>query len=161
MAFRVICAALLLSSLPVAGCGTVTNVARQRPEAGGNTPFGGVRQDMLCIRKAANGEYGSRTHSKSESEQYPEVALMLFCAADLPLSLLGDVVTWPYTVAYNFINQPVPVPPVMLTHPPALQTLPTTTMPMPLPTPPAMQGPGDGQPPVVPPLILPKLPGLP
>jgi hypothetical protein len=36
---------------------------------------------------------------------------MLLCAADLPFSLLGDVVLWPYTVAYNFINQPLPIPP--------------------------------------------------
>jgi hypothetical protein len=37
---------------------------------------------------------------------------MLFCAADLPFSLIGDAVTWPYTAAYSFINQPIPTPPV-------------------------------------------------
>jgi hypothetical protein len=37
---------------------------------------------------------------------------MLLYALDLPFSLMGDVVTWPYTAAYSFINQPVFVPPV-------------------------------------------------
>ena len=112
MAFRAICVALLLSSLPIAGCGTVANLARPGPEEGGKSPFGGVRQDVECIETAANGEFGIRTHPKSESEQYPQVALMLFCAADLPFSLVGDVVTWPYAAAYSFINQPIPTPPV-------------------------------------------------
>lgn len=76
------------------------------------SPFGGVRQDVKCIEKAANGEFGFRSHPKAESEQHAQVALMLFCAADLPFSLIGDVVTWPYTVAYSCINQPIPVPPM-------------------------------------------------
>jgi uncharacterized protein YceK len=114
MAFRAICVALLLSSLPIAGCGTVANVVRPGPEGGGKSPLGGVRQDVSCIKKAANGEFGFRTHPRSESEQYPRLALMLFCAADLPLSLIGDVVMWPYTMVYSCINQPVPVPPVVL-----------------------------------------------
>src|SRR4051812_10142417 len=112
MAFRAIRVALLLSTLPVAGCGTVANLARQKPEQGGVSPFGGVRQDVSCINKATNGELDLRTHSKSESAQRPQVALMLLCAADLPFSLIGDVVTWPYTVAYSYINQPIPIPPV-------------------------------------------------
>jgi len=113
MGFRAICAALALSSLPTAGCGTVANLVGSHPEEGGKSPFGGVRQDVGCIQKASNGEYGFRTHHKSESEQYPQVALMVFCAVDLPFSLIGDVVTWPYTVAYSYINQPIPTPPVV------------------------------------------------
>jgi hypothetical protein len=57
------------------------------------SPFGGVRHDMWCIRKAANGESGCRTPPTSQSEQFRQVALMVFCAADLPLSLIGDVVS--------------------------------------------------------------------
>ncbi len=110
MAFRAICVALLLSSVPIAGCGTVANVARSRPEEGGRIPFGGVKQDMVCIQKAANGELGFRAHPKSEAEQYPQLALMCFCALDLPFSVIGDVLTWPYTVSFTFINQPVPTP---------------------------------------------------
>ena len=137
MAFRAICVALLLSSLPIAGCGTVANLVGSRPEEGGKSPFGGVRQDVCCIKKAANGESGSRTHPESESGQHPpaapmlfsatdlsfspegmaelvaRMAPMLFSAADLPFSLVGDVVTWPYTAAYSWINQPVPTPSVI------------------------------------------------
>ena len=117
MRYRAICFALLLSSLPLAGCGTVANLVKSRPEEGGKSPFGGVRQDVRCIEKASNGECGFGTHPKSESEQHPQVALMLLCAADLPLSLIGDVVTWPYTAAYSFINQPIPTPPMTLAPP--------------------------------------------
>jgi uncharacterized protein YceK len=114
MAFRAICVALLLATFLTAGCGTVANLARSRPEEGGRRPFGGVEQDVWCINKAANGELGVRTHPKAESGQYPQLALMLFCAVDLPFSLIGDVVTWPYAAAYSFINRPVPTPPVTL-----------------------------------------------
>lgn len=129
MAFRAVCVALLISSLSSVGCGTVANLARQKPGEGGVSPFGGVRQDMACIKQAANGELGFRTHPKSESEQYPQLAIMLFCGADLPLSLIGDVVTWPYTAAYSFVNQPVPTPPVTLAPPHT-----PMTQPMPIPT---------------------------
>ena len=134
MAVRAICVALVLSSLPAAGCGTVANLTRQQPGAGGVSPFGGVKQDVSCIHQAANGELVSRTHPKSGSEHYPQTALMLFCAADLPFSLVGDLVTWPYTVAYSFINQPIPIPPVTEVTP-----LPPVTQPMPMPVPPEAQ----------------------
>lgn len=113
MASRAICVALLLATLPAAGCGTAANLVRSRPEEGGKVPFGGVRQDVFCFKKAANGEYNFRTPPNSESAQYPRVALMLFCAADMPFSLIGDVVTWPYTASYSYINQPIPTPPVI------------------------------------------------
>jgi hypothetical protein len=126
MAFRAICVALLLSSLPIAGCGTVANLARQGPEEeGGMIPFGGVKQDVACIKKAENGEFSFRTPPNSESEPHPQVALMLLCAADVPFSLIGDVVTWPYTVAYSYINQPTPTPPITLAPtPPVTQASP-------------------------------------
>lgn len=114
MAFRAIRVALLLSSLPIAGCGTVANLARSDLEEGGKSPFGGVRQDVSCIKKAENGELGVRTPPKTEAEQHPQVALMLLCAVDLPFSLIGDVVTWPYTATYSYINQPIPTPPVTM-----------------------------------------------
>ena len=117
MAIRASCVALLLSSLPMAGCGTVVNLARQGPEEqGGMSPFGGIRQDVSCIKQAANGECDLKLHPKSEPDQRPQVALMLLCAADLPLTVIGDVVTWPYTVTYCYINQPTPTAPV--TQPP-------------------------------------------
>jgi uncharacterized protein YceK len=113
MAFRAIVVTLLLSCLPIAGCGTVANVAGLYPEEGGQSPFGGVRHDVCSIKKAANGECDSPTNPKAKSEPHPQTALLVLCAADLPFSLVGDVVTWPYTVAYSFINQPIPSPPVM------------------------------------------------
>ena len=139
MAFRAIRVALLLSSLPIAGCGTVANVAKPGPE-GGKVPFGGVRQDVWCIKKAENGEWDFRTPPKSEPEQHPQVALMLLCAADVPLSLIGDVVTWPYTATYSYINQPIPTPPITLAPTPPVtqataevrpQTPPSELLPMP------------------------------
>jgi uncharacterized protein YceK len=135
MTVRAMRVALLLAFLPVTGCGTVANLARQQPGAGGVSPFGGVRQDLECIQKAATGEPGFRTHSRSESEHYPRRALMLFCAADLPLSLVGDIVTWPYAVTYSFINQPIPVPPVMISDLTATPPLPVPPVAEPMPTP--------------------------
>lgn len=113
MAYRVTCFGLLLASLLTAGCGTVANLARPRPEEGGRIPFGGVRHDVSCITRAANGELGPSPQPKSGSGQDPQLALVMLCAIDLPLSLIGDVVTWPYTAAYSFINQPVPTPRVV------------------------------------------------
>src|SRR4051794_35186355 len=70
MAFRAICVALLLSSLPSAGCGTVVNLVKPGSVGGGKIPFGGVRQDVSCIKTAAHGECDCRTPPTSESEQY-------------------------------------------------------------------------------------------
>ena len=140
MAFRAICVTLLLSGLPIAGCGTVASLVTSPPEEGEKSPFGGVRQDVCCIKKAANGELDSWTHAKSESGQHPQVAPMLFSAADLPFSLIGDVVTWPYTAAYTCINEPIPTPPVRLAavRPPLLELPPQEKQPAfkpgPLPT---------------------------
>jgi uncharacterized protein YceK len=124
MAFRAIRVALLLSILPIAGCGTVANLTQSRPEMGGKTPFGGVRQDLDCYDRASRGEGGLRSHHKSESEQYSRRALMLFCAADLPFSFIGDILTWPYAVSYACVNQPSPVPPIIITNPPVTQAMP-------------------------------------
>src|SRR5262245_17058402 len=146
MACRAFCVAFLLSSLPIVGFGTVVNLVKPGPEEGGVIPFGGVKHDVKCIHTGTNGE----THPKSE--QQLQVARMLFCAADLPFSLLGDVVTWPYTVAYSYINQPIPVPPVTVTNPPATQASPTPplTPPMPTPIPPVTQATPVSQPKTVP-----------
>jgi uncharacterized protein YceK len=158
MAFRVMCVALLLASLPLAGCGTVANLTQSRPELGGKTPFGGVRQDLDCYDRASRGEVSLRAHHKSDSEQYSRRALMLFCAADLPFSFIGDLLTWPYAVSYSCVNQPSPVPPVIITDPPVTQAMPAAidippmpiseppkTPPMKIPLPPKTQSTGDGK----------------
>jgi uncharacterized protein YceK len=155
MGFRAICVALLLSTLPVAGCGTVANLARQKPDSGGVAPFGGVKQDLACIHKSANGEADVGAHPKSEPEQYSKRALVLFCAADLPFSLVGDIVTWPYTVVYSYINRPLPTAPLLLVDTPALPVVPTVPAvpPMPIPLPPLPEALPEVPPP------LPKPPG--
>ncbi len=147
MVFRAIRVAVLLGCLPGAGCGTVANLSRPGPEAGGKSPFGGVRQDVSCIQKAANGEGDFGTHPRSDSEHHPQPALMLLCAADLPLSLIGDFVTWPYTATYSYINKPVFTPPVV--------QAPTG------PPPPAMQAPAGSRPQTPPAELLPKPTPLP
>jgi uncharacterized protein YceK len=108
MNFRKACVGFLLSCLPIAGCGTIANVATPNPLV--KTPFGGVQHDVREIQQAANGD---TSNPNAESEHYHRVLVMAFCAADLPLSLIGDVVMWPYTVIYSFINEPLPVPPVI------------------------------------------------
>jgi uncharacterized protein YceK len=102
MAFRAICVAMALSSLPIAGCGTVANLANPRTEEGGRSPFGGVRQDLEHVR----------TSPTADSQHCRQMGLMLLGTADLPFSFVGDVVTWPYTAAYTCINEPIPAPPV-------------------------------------------------
>ncbi len=120
MALRTIGVALLLSSMLIAGCGTVTNLVKPGSD-GGACPFGGMREDVCCLKKAQKGEICFGKTPKPESEQSPHVALMLLCAADLPFSLIGDVLTWPYTATYSYINQPIPTPPVMPVPPPPKQ----------------------------------------
>ena len=136
MGFRAICIALLFASLPIAGCGTVENLVEMGgPEVGGKTPFGGVKQDLGGIKTAANGECAAGPHPESQSKQHPQVALLLAYALDLPFSLLGDVVTLPYTAytsGYAFINQPVPVPPLT---PPSAAVRPQIDPPQTLPQP--------------------------
>lgn len=134
MTFRAIRAALLLAVSPIAGCGTVANLANSRPEEGGTRPFGGVKHDVACINQAADGEIGPRTRPRSESDRYPQRALIAFCAVDLPFSLVGDLVTWPFTAVYAVVNEPIPVPAVVVASPPAPAVAPVP--PMPLPTPP-------------------------
>jgi hypothetical protein len=51
MTFRAMSVALLLSSLPIAGCGTVKNLDKLGRE-GGKSPFGGVGHDVGCIETA-------------------------------------------------------------------------------------------------------------
>ncbi len=111
--FRITSIAWLLAILPITGCGTIANVVQTNPEDGRKDPFGGVRHDVTCIQQAASGEYVFKKHPSAESQQYPRAILLLCCAIDLPFSLIGDVVTGPYTAIYSYINQPSPVPPLL------------------------------------------------
>jgi hypothetical protein len=97
---------------------------------------------LLTVKRFQDAFALKPLHTKSE--QYRQAAGKLFWAADLPLSAIGDVVTWPYTATYTYINEPTPTPPVTLapTYPvtPATtevrpQTSPLETLPKPRKTP--------------------------
>lgn len=140
MSYRAIGVAVLLSTLPAAGCGTVTNLARTNTETGGRVPFGGVKQDLAVLQNASDGHAGVRHHPASESEPYPRAMLACFCALDLPFSLVGDLVTWPYTWGYTVVNEPIPATPITFADGPAAAPAPLPVAPkaMPLPVPPPL-----------------------
>ena len=169
MAIRLRGGALMFSTLLLAGCGTVSNLAHPRIEEGGRNPFGGVRQDIACYNAAKNGEIGLKGQSKPDSGQHPRVALMCLCAADMPFSLVGDLVTWPYTAAYTYINQPVPYPAMVqgpqtpiqpvsaLPTDPKVESLAPAPTPVPDPTPVPAPTPAPAPLPVNPKLDSPRL----
>lgn len=149
MSSRVMCVAVLLAAVPAVGCGTVSNLARTDPATNGKVPFGGVKQDLAGIQDVTTAEPSFAIHPKARAENHPHWAVALFCAADLPFSLVGDFVTWPYVWAYSVVNKPVPVPPIVIADPapvPPPAALPPVpaTKPMPLPTPPVPLPKGDG-----------------
>ncbi len=109
MTCRAIRVALLLPALSAAGCGTAANLVGAGP--GKKIPFGGVQHDMQCLTKADDG-------TRHPSEAKPYAVPQFLWAADLPLSFVGDVVTWPYTRAYTYINQPTDYPALLVEPPP-------------------------------------------
>lgn len=115
--------ALLLSVLSAAGCGTAANLVGAGP--GKKVPFGGVAHDVRRLTEVRDGDFtvGWGGH-EWEPQPHQRVGLMVLCAADLPLSLVGDVVTWPYARAYTYINQPTDYPPIAVAPPPAAPAFP-------------------------------------
>ena len=91
------------------------------------SPFGGVSHDARCVLRQM-GKKRRNTPQVGAGAISPGGTNASFCAADLPFSLIGDVVTWPYVAAYCYINQPIPVPPVNQA-PPLPMTAPTLPMP--------------------------------
>jgi uncharacterized protein YceK len=124
MSTRAVGLALVLSVLSSAGCGTAANLVGAGP--GKKVPFGGVMRDARGMTEARGGAAPAGPGEEWEPKPHQLVALVL-CAADLPLSLVGDVLTWPYTRSYTYINQPndylpiqvAPPPPPILVAPPA------------------------------------------
>lgn len=157
MTARISRAAALLALLPLAGCGTVANLTPPNPDAA-RVPFGGVKHDLAGLRGAAHGAPGCEACAGKGGPQYPHTALAALCAADLPFSLVGDLVTWPYIRVYNVVNAPVPTAPLTFADPgaiPARPVPPTPPKQMPLPVPPEL--PKGAAPPAVP-VPLPPLP---
>ncbi|MBY0456420.1 MAG: hypothetical protein K2V38_03725, partial [Gemmataceae bacterium] len=126
MAVRAMCVPLVLAVLPAAGCGTVANLARPNP-GDGRVPYGGVQRDVACLERAAADASGPV--SARGPEPYPRWAGVLLCAADLPFSFVGDLLTWPYAAAYTEINRPVAVPPLLFADPPPLPAVPAAQTP--------------------------------
>lgn len=107
MTLRVVGVAFVLTALLTTGCGTMANVAMVHPDAGGKRPFGGVHHDLNHIRSPQSCQNGA---CAAPHGQTSGTARTLLYTADLPLSFVGDVLTWPYTAAFTWINEPVPVP---------------------------------------------------
>jgi uncharacterized protein YceK len=116
MTARAIRVALLFAALSTAGCGTAGNLIGAGP--GKKVPFGGVRRDVQCLTEVRDGEVTLRTGREWEPLRHEQHLLMVLCAADLPFSLIGDVISWPYTRTYSYINQPNDIP-ALLVVPPA------------------------------------------
>src|SRR6185312_4037995 len=114
MNVRVTTGVLVLACLASAGCGTVANLAHCRPEEGGRIPFGGIKHDLACIQKAPGGDADK---PETARDNYPRTALTLLCAVDLPFSFVGDVITWPYTASFTYVNQPAPFTPIQILPP--------------------------------------------
>ncbi|WP_168219484.1 hypothetical protein [Limnoglobus roseus] len=100
------------------------------PDGEGKIPFGGVKHDMAFVREGIGGGAG-KAHHPAGSGQSPGTLAAFVCAADLPFSLVGDIVTWPYTKAYTRINEPIPYPPVTMSALPPLQGIPIPPPPAP------------------------------
>jgi uncharacterized protein YceK len=81
---------LLVGSLAVTGCGTITNVASR------DRIYGGAQIDGVSVWDASKDIV-----QRGESPQYtiPQASVMLgFSCIDLPLSIVGDTFTLPVTV---------------------------------------------------------------
>jgi hypothetical protein len=126
MTARAIRVALLFAALATLGCGTAGNLIGAGP--GKKVPFGGVQRDLQCLTEVRDGEVTLRTGEEWAPLRHEQHLLMLLCAADLPFSFVGDVISWPYTRTYSFINQPTDYPPIQVSAPPQMPTIPFATV---------------------------------
>lgn len=124
MTARVIRVALLTAALATVGCGTAGNLVGAGP--GKKVPFGGVKRDLQCLTEVRDGGVTLRTGEEWEPLRHEQHLLMLLCAADLPFSFVGDVISWPYTRTYAYINAPTDYPAILVTAPPPVPTPPIT-----------------------------------
>jgi uncharacterized protein YceK len=95
-----ICGAAGLA-VALVGCGTVANTVWLAPYEGGQKIFGGVRVDVAaakgCFEEASRAE-DSADRLKSGSKA------VAFGALDLPLSLVADTLTLPYTISATLLR---------------------------------------------------------
>ncbi len=127
MTARAIRVALLFAVVSSAGCGTAGNLVGAGP--GKKVPFGGVKRDLQCLTEVRDGDVALRTGQEWEPSRHEHHLMMVLCAADLPFSLLGDVISWPYTRVYSCINEPTDYPPIQIATPTTSSSLPTAAPP--------------------------------
>jgi uncharacterized protein YceK len=91
------------------GCGTLRNLGSD----GTQDVYGGLQDNYKCINESANP-------ATRRNLILPEVGIAL-CVFDMPLSLIGDTLTLPYTVGVQ-VNRSIsdyyfPKPPTILNRP--------------------------------------------
>jgi uncharacterized protein YceK len=74
--------AVLVSALPLSGCGTIRNLSSESP-----SPYGGVEK---CLNDPVHVNPGANLQGQGV------LVLLALLAADLPLSFLADTLTLPY-----------------------------------------------------------------
>jgi uncharacterized protein YceK len=87
--------AILVTSLLASGCGTVVNLVRPNDEP---KAFGGIRFDIEQIDKLVSDGPADANGPLTSSGTGAALGALIFLAApfaDLPLSLLGDTLTYP------------------------------------------------------------------
>jgi len=92
---RLLLAGLVTATLINSGCGTVCNLVLPINE---EKTFGGIRADMDVIVKVTDDKpsgSGPLTSSGGQGDATLAVALMVLPFLDLPLSFVGDVITYP------------------------------------------------------------------
>ena len=114
MNVRATTAVLLLACLASAGCGTVANLCTAGPRRAAASPSVASSTTSRTFR---NRPAGTPTSRRTARDNYPRTALTLLCAVDLPFSFVGDVITWPYTASFTYVNQPAPFAPIQILPP--------------------------------------------
>lgn len=126
MSYRMLGMALVLTSLSTVGCGTAVNLVRHGSE-GGKVPFGGVQHDLDTFHETQAAAPTTAMGDTTTLTHFVNLGRRIFFVVDLPLSLIADTITWPYTSAYTFINEPVALPPILQAPPDGLLATPLVT----------------------------------
>jgi hypothetical protein len=93
---------LILACGAASGCGTLFNLAGEEvwvialPQPRETVPFGGVDNDVRWMERGI-------PPNRWGNEWMP--GCIAVAAADMPLSLAGDIVTLPWTVPYWILNR--------------------------------------------------------
>jgi uncharacterized protein YceK len=78
---------VLVAAPLCAGCGTCANTLWWSPEEGGMRVYGGVRAHVERLQESPPNE-----------SVWDDIGYCAFAAIDMPLSLIGDTLTLPFTI---------------------------------------------------------------